>query len=63
MPIDDIYEESELNMMESIDALEDRIRGIRTGRPNPALVTSISIDAYGAQARVLKQCRNSSDRE
>ena len=50
MSLDEIHEESELRMMESVEVLEEKLRVIRTGRPNPALVTSISIEAYGAVA-------------
>ena len=48
--LDETHEEAELRMMEAIESLENRLRGVRTGRPSPSLVTGLSVDAYGASS-------------
>ena len=43
----DIYKEAETRMRGAIQALEDDLAGIRTGRAHPALVEKIQVEYYG----------------
>jgi ribosome recycling factor len=45
--IDDIINETESRMDKSIKSLEKDYVGIRTGRANPAILDSVTVDAYG----------------
>ena len=49
MPIDDILLDAEEQMEKAFDHLKHELRGIRTGRANPALVEDIRVDYYGSQ--------------
>ena len=48
MPIDDHLLEAEEHMEKAIEHLHHELRGIRTGRPSPALIEFVKIDYYGA---------------
>ena len=48
MPIDDVLLEAEEQMDKAVDHLQHELRGIRTGRPSPALVEYVKVDYYGA---------------
>ena len=48
MPLDDILLEAEDSMDKAIDHLTRELRGVRTGRPSPALVEFVKVDYYGA---------------
>ncbi len=48
MPIDEILFEAESHMEKAIEHLHHELRGIRTGRPSPALVEYVKIDYYGS---------------
>lgn len=50
MSLDEFYEDAELRMMEAVEALEGRLRAVRTGRPNPTLVTTLPVEAYGTES-------------
>jgi len=43
----DVYQDAETRMKGAVQALEDDLAGIRTGRAHPALVEKISVEYYG----------------
>jgi ribosome recycling factor len=45
--IDDLMEEIRGRMAKSVDALQDELLGIRTGRASPALVERLQVEYYG----------------
>lgn len=52
--IKETLKEAELRMKNAIQALEDELAGIRTGRASPALVERLSIDYYGIPTPLLQ---------
>ena len=48
MPIDDHLLEAEEHMEKAIEHLHHELRGVRTGRPSPALIEFVKIDYYGS---------------
>ncbi|MEJ2758589.1 MAG: ribosome recycling factor [Anaerolineales bacterium] len=46
--IKEVLKEAESRMRASLQALEDELSGIRTGRATPALVDRLSVDYYGS---------------
>ncbi|MFW6365474.1 MAG: ribosome recycling factor [Spirochaetota bacterium] len=46
--VSDILKETESRMEKSVKSLEKDFIGIRTGRANPALLDSVSVEAYGS---------------
>jgi ribosome recycling factor len=48
MPADDILLDCEEQMEKAIEHLKHDLRGIRTGRANPAMVESVKVDYYGS---------------
>lgn len=50
----EVYHEAEARMKGAIQALEEDLAGIRTGRAHPGLVEKLSIEYYGAPTQ-LKQ--------
>ena len=46
--LNDIYIESKNKMKSAINALEEDLTSIRTGRANPALVEKLPVDYYGS---------------
>ena len=44
-----ILKETREKMQKGVDFFHDGLRGLRTGRPTPALVENIRVDAYGSQ--------------
>ncbi|MEN8242770.1 MAG: ribosome recycling factor [Chloroflexota bacterium] len=52
--IKDVLKDAESRMKSSVQALEDDLAGIRTGRATPALVDRLNVDYYGA-ATPLRQ--------
>lgn len=50
----DIYREAETRMKRAVQALEEDLAGIRTGRANPALVERLLVDYYGAPTSLIK---------
>lgn len=46
--LNDIYSESRTRMKGALQALEEDLTGIRTGRANPALVEKLPVDYYGS---------------
>ncbi|HZD56996.1 MAG TPA: ribosome recycling factor [Anaerolineales bacterium] len=45
--LNDVYRESETRMRGAVQALEEDLSGIRTGRASPALVERLLVDYYG----------------
>jgi ribosome recycling factor len=43
----DAYNEAEARMKGAVEALEEELAGIRTGRASPALVEKLSVEYYG----------------
>ena len=52
--IRDTVKEAESRMKGAIQALEDDLAGIRTGRASPALVEKLQIDYYGALTSLVQ---------
>jgi ribosome recycling factor len=48
MPEGDLSKETRDKMTKGVDFFHDGLRGLRTGRPTPALVENIRVDAYGS---------------
>ena len=52
--IGDLLQESEINMKAAIQALEDDLAAIRTGRATPALVEKLLVEYYGQPAPLMQ---------
>jgi ribosome recycling factor len=52
--IKDLLKESETRMHAAIQALDDELSGIRTGRATPALVERLPVEYYGAPTPLLQ---------
>jgi ribosome recycling factor len=50
----DIYKEAESRMKGAVQALEEDLAGIRTGRASPALVEKLPVEYYGTQTPLLQ---------
>jgi ribosome recycling factor len=50
----DLYKEAETRMKGAIQALEDDLSGIRTGRASPALVERMQVDYYGVPTPLIQ---------
>jgi ribosome recycling factor len=50
----DIYNEAESRMKGAIQALEEDLAGIRTGRASPALVERLQVDYYGSPTPLIQ---------
>ncbi len=50
----DIYHEAETKMKGAIQALEDDLAGIRTGRASPALVERLHVEYYGSPTPLIQ---------
>lgn len=48
------YKEAEMRMKGAIQAMEDDLAGIRTGRAHPALVEKLPIDYYGSATPLVQ---------
>jgi ribosome recycling factor len=48
MPADDILLDCEDHMEKAIEHLKHELRGVRTGRANPAMVENVKVDYYGS---------------
>ena len=57
MDYDTILLDTEERMEKALEVLKDKYRGMRTGRANPGLVDSLSVDYYGSPTP-LKQIAN-----
>ena len=50
----DVYKEAETRMDGAIQALEDDLAGIRTGRAHPGLVEKLNVDYYGVPTPLIQ---------
>jgi ribosome recycling factor len=50
----DVYKETEERMRGAIQALEEDLAGIRTGRAHPALVEKIQVEYYGVPTSLVQ---------
>jgi ribosome recycling factor len=50
----DLYKEAETRMKGAIQALEDDLSGIRTGRASPALVERMQVEYYGVPTPLIQ---------
>jgi ribosome recycling factor len=50
----EVYHEAEMRMKGAIQALEEDLGGIRTGRATPALVERISVEYYGTPTPMIQ---------
>ncbi len=50
----DLYKDVEARMQGAIQALEDDIAGIRTGRANPGLVERLQVEYYGSATPLMQ---------
>ena len=50
----DIYREAETRMKGAVQALEDDLAGIRTGRASPALVERLQVEYYGSPTPLVQ---------
>lgn len=50
----DIYREAEVRMKGAIQALEEDLSGIRTGRASPALIERLQVDYYGTPTPLIQ---------
>ena len=50
----DAYKEAKARMVGAIQALEDDLAGIRTGRAHPALVEKLQVEYYGVQTPLVQ---------
>ncbi len=48
----DVIKETEKKMTGAIDHLKHELKGLRTGRANPAIVENVMVDVYGTQMRL-----------
>jgi ribosome recycling factor len=52
--LNDVYKEAEARMKGAIQALEEDLSGIRTGRASPALVERIQVEYYGVSTPLVQ---------
>ena len=52
--LNDVYKEAESRMKGAIQALEDDLAGIRTGRAHPGLVERINVNYYGVPTPLIQ---------
>ena len=52
--LNDIYKEAETRMKGAVQALEEDLAGIRTGRASPALVERLQVDYYGSPTPLIQ---------
>jgi ribosome recycling factor len=50
----EVYREAETRMKGAVQALEEDLSGIRTGRASPALVERLQVDYYGAHTPLIQ---------
>ena len=50
----DVYKEAETRMDGALQALEDDLAGIRTGRAHPGLVEKLNVEYYGAPTPLIQ---------
>jgi ribosome recycling factor len=52
--LQDVYREAETRMRGAVQALEEDLAGIRTGRASPALVERLPVEYYGTQTPLIQ---------
>jgi ribosome recycling factor len=52
--LNDVYKEAEARMKGAIQALEEDLSGIRTGRASPALVERLQVEYYGVSTPLVQ---------
>jgi ribosome recycling factor len=52
--LNDVYKEAEVRMKGAIQALEEDLSGIRTGRASPALVERLQVEYYGVSTPLVQ---------
>lgn len=57
MPATDVLNSAEGSMKKAVDATQNELKSIRTGRANPALLDTVNVDYYGTSTP-LKQLAN-----
>lgn len=50
----DVYKEAEARMKGAVQALEEDLAGIRTGRASPALIERLSVEYYGSPTPLIQ---------
>lgn len=50
----DLYKDAESRMKSAIQALEDELAGVRTGRASPALVERLHVEYYGTPTPLIQ---------
>jgi ribosome recycling factor len=48
----DIIEQTKAKMAAALEHLKNELKAIRTGRANPAMLDSVSVEIYGSQMRI-----------
>ena len=48
--LEDIIDDATLRMMGAVEALEEKLRTVRTGRASPALVEHLKVECYGGES-------------
>lgn len=46
--LEEIYPQTEQKMKKALEVFEEHLRGLRTGRANPALLQPVKVDYYGS---------------
>lgn len=52
LSLQDVLDDAELRMMGAVEALEDKLRSIRTGRASPSLLERIKVQCYGTESPI-----------
>lgn len=47
-----IMDETKSNMQHALDRLSEELKNLRTNRPNPAVLDSVSVEVYGAEMKI-----------
>jgi len=48
----DVMKDTDKKMQEALEHLKHELKGLRTGRANPAVLETVTIDVYGTQMRI-----------
>ena len=54
MSLEDVKEDAELRMMGAVEALEGKMKSVRTGRASPGLVENLKVECYGGVSPLKK---------
>lgn len=50
--LEDIKKDTKIRMRKSLDALQNELKKIRTGRAHPSLLEHVQVDYYGSQVPI-----------